>query len=356
MKNRYLFFFLMFVPMSFSLLSFLPLVNASESMTLNPIADKCVSNIGGGEEYLTVRYEEGLKWLSFFAFNLSEIQGGSSIDSAVLKIKTQFVIDAVWVSAYSSSNADWVQTGMSWDTKPEVDESIDAEWVSTHEEWYTWESSFFTDDVSDAFQETGELTVMLRSGFLVDQIGHIIFYPDAKLEVNYTLETLPPVIADIIRKPNSPTPDDEVKINASVTDSESGVKEVNLLYSIDGGVNWIKVTMSQVEDSVCTGIIPRQDQGTNVQYHAQAFDNAGNRKDSSMYSYTVRTEEEQKTLDLSKIPLWAVVVAVFILFGLPIIGVIAVIYFVKRRRKAKEPTVSARFDKFLRSNLISNIG
>jgi len=178
----------MLIVMSFSSLRFLPVVNASESITLDPIADRCVSNIGTTEEDLTVRYEDGLKWLSFLAFNLSEIPSGASIDSATLKVKTYFVFSQAYVSAYCSSNADWVETGMSWDTKPDVDDYVGAEWISTHEEWYTWKSWYLKDAVSDAFQETGKFTVMLRSGAVVDQTGHIIFYPDAKLEITYDPE------------------------------------------------------------------------------------------------------------------------------------------------------------------------
>jgi len=234
---------LLLTALTFALiLSMKSVATDTESITLNPIAYKCVMNMGNAEEALTVRYEEGLKWLSFFAFNLSEIPAGSSIDSAVLKIKTKFVIDWAWVSAYSSSNAGWVQTGMSWDTKPKVDESIDSVWVDIHNEWYAWESSFFTDDVEDAFSETGELTVMLRSGFLIDQVGHIIFYPDAKLEITYT---------------RAPVPE---------------------------------------------------------------------------------TKTETEIWELTGISLWGIIVAFFVLFGLCIVGVIVVIYFVRKRGVTRRPS------------------
>lgn len=90
-----------------------------------------------------------------------------------------------------------METGISWDTKPNVDEYVDAVWVSAHEEWYTWESSSLMEAVSAAFQETGRLTVMLKSGLLIDQTGDIIFYPDAKLEITYTPETKPSELTEI---------------------------------------------------------------------------------------------------------------------------------------------------------------
>ena len=237
MKHRSLLLFIIFIVTSFLSVYFLPFVKASESITLYSIGAKCVSNVGFAVDDLTVHYWEGAKWISFFAFNLSEIPAGSSVDNVVLKIKTKLAIDSAWVSAYSSSNAEWVETGMSWDSKPDMGETVDAALVSTHEEWYIWESSSFTEAVSDAFAETGRLTVMLKSGFLIDQKGYITFYPDAKLEITYTPETEP--------------------------------------------------------------------------------------------------------LELFEIPLWAIIVGVTILLGVPIIGVIVVIYFVRKRQKTIEPSGTA---------------
>ena len=299
----------------------LPSVSALENMSLNPIATRCVSNIDDTGTDLIVRYDDGFKWLSFLAFNLSEIPSGASIDSAVLKVKTQLVLNPSWISAYSSSNADLVETGMSWVTKPNVDDYIDAVWVSTHEEWYTWESWYLTDAVSDAFQETGKLTVMFRSGLYTDQNGHTIFYPNAIMEIAYTLETQPPNIDDVTRKPSNPTRDDEVKVEATVTDSESGVREVNLLYSTDEGVSWTKVTMNKADDLTYSGTIPRQDQDVSVKYYVEAFDNAGNRIDSTRHTYTVWSEEQ-----LEQTHLWALIIVLFIVFGLPIIAAAVIVY------------------------------
>ena len=151
-----------------------------------------------------------------------------------------------------------------------------------------------------------------------------------------TPDTLAPDIANIIKQPSSPTYNNEVIVNASVTDNESGVREVNLLYSTNGGNNWTKLTMSHIKDSVYSATIPRQANGTSVQYYIEAFDNAGNHKESSWYSYTIGSDEDQETLDLSGIPLWTIAVAAFILFGLLIMGVVAIIYFVRKKRMVKE--------------------
>jgi hypothetical protein len=72
--------------------AFLSVVNASVSVTLAPIANRYVSNMGDVGSDLMVRYEEGFKWISFLAFNLSEIPPGSSVDFVMLKLKTQLVL------------------------------------------------------------------------------------------------------------------------------------------------------------------------------------------------------------------------------------------------------------------------
>jgi len=215
--------------------------------------------------------------------------------------------------------------------------------VSTHEEWYIWESSFFTDDVSNAFHETGKLTVMLRSGFLIDQTGFVIFYPNAKLEVEYTPETLPPVVADIIRQPNSPTSNDDVNVNVSVADDESGVSEVNLFYSIDEGKNWIKTMMSHLKGSVYNGTIPKQDNDTTVQYYVEAFDNAGNSKKSSQHFYTItRAQSEEEQRQVLSIFLSAIMPFIFILVGILIVVAIVIVYIVIKsiRTRKTAPKVS----------------
>ncbi len=308
---------------SLHLFCFVPSVNATKTLTLNPIAWRCLSNIGAGEEDLTVRYEQGLVWISYLAFNLSEIPPGASIDSAILKLKTRVVITSAYISAYCSSNAEWVKTGMSWDTKPDVDDYATAEWVSAWEEWYFWEMK---KEVSDAFAETGELTVALKSGLLVNQKGFAIFYPDAKLEITYTIDTSAPTYSNISGQPGSPTPDDEVIVSVTATDDKSGVKEMYLYYSTDGGVNWVKVLTSPIGDSKYEATIPQQSEDTTVQYYIEAFDNALNKAKSETSSYAVKSSAEILPYGL---------IGVFVLFGVSIIIGILIFRFIRKKRKGR---------------------
>jgi hypothetical protein len=93
-----------------------------------------------------------------------------------------------------------------------------------------------------------------------------------------TIDKTPPTIESVVRTPQGDIqPDQKVTIDAKVTDTGSGVKEVLLLYSLDGGASWITVPMSIIGTSgPWEGTIPGQPAGTQVLYKVMAYDNAGN--------------------------------------------------------------------------------
>ncbi|MCJ7770016.1 DUF1349 domain-containing protein, partial [Candidatus Bathyarchaeota archaeon] len=101
-------------------------------------------------------------------------------------------------------------------------------------------------------------------------------------------DTTSPTIGNIRLQPSSPTPNDTTSITGSVTDTESGVKEINLYYSTSGGASWNKISMSNVGGSDYTGTIPQQVNGTIVQYYVQALDNDSNQAETTITSFTVR--------------------------------------------------------------------
>lgn len=101
------------------------------------------------------------------------------------------------------------------------------------------------------------------------------------------LDIIPPTLTNLGMQPEKPTPDDMIIITIAVTDDKSGVKEVNLHYSTDGGTSWNKVSMSLAEGSTYMAIVPRQTEGTSVQYYIESFDNSLNKATSNTNSYTV---------------------------------------------------------------------
>lgn len=346
-NHKQLFSIVLFMTLvSLHLFSLVQSVNAAKTVTLNPIDYKSVSQANGGsskEEVMVFSIEYGIKSIAYIAFDLSELPENAIPTSTVLNIKSEAISYTCWISAFCSINADWVETGITWDTKPDLGDYVDAVYVDTMREWYSWESDSLTEAVLRAFKETNKLTIALKTGIRdTYQYGLIIFYPDAKLEITYILDTSAPTFSNIRGQPGSPTPDDEVTVSVTATDDKSGVKEMYLYYSTDGGVNWVKVLMSPVGDSKYDATIPQQSEDTTVQYYIEAFDNALNKAKSETSSYTVKS--------LPGILLYGLI-GVFVLSGIFIIISILIFRFIRKRRKGRgsvESLVncSARLNKF----------
>jgi len=101
--------------------------------------------------------------------------------------------------------------------------------------------------------------------------------------VYFTVDTTSPNIVDVSQSPleSNVLPEDEVKVNATVTDDLSGVKQVALNYT-NGNGTWIVVDMTNLEGNVWNATIPSFPYSTNVTYVIMAEDNANN---------TITTEE-----------------------------------------------------------------
>lgn len=100
-------------------------------------------------------------------------------------------------------------------------------------------------------------------------------------------DVTPPTISDIVTKPGIPTLIDDVNVSATITDNLVGVKDASLYYSTDGGLNWTEVSMEDIGDSKYEATIPKQANGTVVQYYINATDIALNTATSDINSYTV---------------------------------------------------------------------
>jgi hypothetical protein len=103
-----------------------------------------------------------------------------------------------------------------------------------------------------------------------------------------------PTITSVSQNPpaNNVQPTDTVEVTATVTDALSGVKNVTLYYSKDGGATWNLVPM-QPNGQLYKGTIPPLPADTTVKYYIEAFDKAGNKKispETEYYIYTVIPE------------------------------------------------------------------
>lgn len=97
----------------------------------------------------------------------------------------------------------------------------------------------------------------------------------------------PPMISNVERVPGIPTTVDDVNVSATITDDLVGVKNATLYYSTDGGVNWTGVSMMPVQSTKYIASIPKQTNGTVVDYYINATDIALNTASSDIMNYTV---------------------------------------------------------------------
>lgn len=132
-------------------------------------------------------------------------------------------------------------------------------------------------------------------------------------------DTTPPDITSVSQSPpkENVLPTDEVKVNATVTDDQSGVSRVVLNYT-DGNATWITVNMTNLQGNVWTGIIPTFPYGTNITYAIMAEDKANNTITTETMGYTYQ---------------YQVISEFTSFFVLPLIIIITVLAVVVYRRK-----------------------
>jgi len=164
--------------------------------------------------------------------------------------------------------------------------------------------------------QNGHISSLTLNGltyyFTLDEKGNV-------LGAQTVQDSSPPSIADLSYSPHDPTPEDEVNVSVIVTDLYSGVKAVNLLYSTDEGKSWNSLAMNP-NVSNYTAVIPKQPDGTAVQFKVSAKDNADNYAESNVTSYTVHAPPSA----IPGFPVEAVVIGM-------VIAVFALIQFRKRR-------------------------
>jgi hypothetical protein len=138
----------------------------------------------------------------------------------------------------------------------------------------------------------------------------------------------PPSISNVVYDPQKPQPNDAVTVSANVIDTESGVKAVTLLYTT-GEDTWTSLPMSLSMGSNYTATIPKQSDGTIVEFKVKAEDNVGNTVESAVGSYTV------------KALIFGMELAAFCsLVGVLVIVVALIVVFLfTRRRKAPTPSL-----------------
>lgn len=118
---------------------------------------------------------------------------------------------------------------------------------------------------------------------LLDGVHHVVVCANdtagnmgASSIVYFSVDTTPPYITDVSQTPeDNVQPEDEVKVNATVTDDTSGVRQVTLNYT-NGNGTWTTVEMTRIAGNVWNATIPPFPYNTNVTYVIMADDNINN--------------------------------------------------------------------------------
>ena len=131
--------------------------------------------------------------------------------------------------------------------------------------------------------------------------------------VYFTVDTTPPNIIDVSQTPleDNVLQEDEVKVNATVTDDLSGVKQVFLNYTNGNGA-WFTVEMTNLVGNVWNATIPAFPYGTNVTCRIIAEDNMNN---------TITTEDlgyEYQYTVIPEFPTWTSMLLILILLTVAI--------------------------------------
>jgi hypothetical protein len=110
-------------------------------------------------------------------------------------------------------------------------------------------------------------------------------------------DTTAPGMTNVLQDPpaDSVSPQNSAKVNVTVTDDASGVKQVTLNYTSGNGT-WTGIAMSNIGANLWSATIPAFPYGTNITYVIQAEDNAGNTATTPSTAYQYQVIPEYPTL------------------------------------------------------------
>lgn len=133
---------------------------------------------------------------------------------------------------------------------------------------------------------------------------------------HWTAYTLALMISNVNYSPRTPQAEDNIVVTASVASARASVTQVMLHYSIQRGA--YHTQFMTLKDSIYEAIIPKQPQGTTVEFYISATDNDGNTKESDESVFTVGE------LAIPGFPIESILIGFFI-------GIILLTFLIKRR-------------------------
>lgn len=172
-------------------------VNAEETFTTSPFAYTGISQ----GTYSTTRddlsifsLDYGVKRIGYLAFDLSDFPQGAIPTSIALRIECSIISTKCYVSAFCALSTEWVGKNITWEDRPALGTCINANYINTMEEWYTFSSAPLDEAILTACANRSTLTISLKTGINEgDQYGLVAFFPaTAILQISYTVATVTP--------------------------------------------------------------------------------------------------------------------------------------------------------------------
>lgn len=142
-----------------------------------------------------------------------------------------------------------------------------------------------------------------------------------------------PEIGIINWSPEEPNATEEVNVDVSVSEPAyaSGVKNVTLWFSADGG-EWTFAEMT-LKDGNWAVNIPGFSDGVNVEFKVEAYDNAGNAATTDVESYVVKTAPPPpEPTPLPSLPLTALIGTAL---GIIVLAILMGYLLIRRKRKRR---------------------
>ena len=163
------------------------------------------------------------------------------------------------------------------------------------------------------------------------------FYPSSNFnEFAYVQTNAPskgestlPNIINLSHDPNLSTENNDVKITATVNDTDSGINTVMLIVREQNWLGWsidsTKIKMSNVTENTYEATITKKDTDVKVQYKILTIDNHGNGNVSAVQEYVVQSTAQDS--------FWETIIIIIIVIG--IAASIGVALFLVKRYKSK---------------------
>ncbi len=154
--------------------------------------------------------------------------------------------------------------------------------IYTIDNWATQSSAFmnFSGNYSYQLGPFNASTVVKYTMHAYDLAGNEAWSNtmgnDYTFTVGALVDTTPPSITNVSVAPPSPQPYDEIRINATITDSQSGVKNATVRWTKDNWATSADVMMMWQGGNQWSAYIGTLDAGTVVKFAVRAYDNASN--------------------------------------------------------------------------------